>query len=247
VSNGVATLDPVLEKVQSRAGTIDLCFAFVLELRAAPELGNSNELRVRIKSQLDATRRALRQSGVSESDIQDMLYAVVALIDETISVSGWSQSSSWLTNPLQQELFGRSDAGEEFFTRLTRLQSTLPEKAPVLSAYYYSLALGFQGKYLFLPKAELDVLTDTVRRQLLESHPTERALSPKGQLKDRFEVVPPEGIPVWVVWAGAALLAVLTYLFYRWRISNQANELIDTINAALPVVLPLLGRNKSDV
>jgi type VI secretion system protein ImpK len=233
VSSAVATLDPVLERIQSDASTIDMCFAIVLELRTAPER-IAGDLRARIKAQLDGTRRALRQSGVSENDVQDMVYAVVALLDETISVSGWSQSSTWLTNPLQQELYGRSDAGEEFFTRLADLQGKLPARLHVLSVYYYSLALGFQGKYLFLPRRELDLLTESVRQQILEHRPSDRALSPKGQLKDRFEMVPPEGVPIWVVWAGAALLAFLTYLFYGWRISNNANALLDTLRAALP-------------
>jgi type VI secretion system protein ImpK len=246
VSSGVATLDPVLETIQGSAGTIDMCFAFVLQLRTTPELAGTPDLRARIKAQLDATRRALRQSGVSETDIQDMLYAVVALIDETVTATDWSPASSWLTNSLQQELYGRIDAGEEFFSKLSRLQEKLPEKVHVLSVYYYSLALGFQGKYLFLPRAELDVLTETVRRQILAHLPAERTLSPKAQLNDRFEMVPPGGIPIWVVWAGAALLAFLTYSFYRWRISNNANELLDTIRAALPwVFLALPGRKRS--
>jgi type VI secretion system protein ImpK len=214
------------------SSTCDLCLATALQLRDAADLGAASQLRSRIKSQLDGLATGLRRAGLSENDVSDSLFAVVALIDETISLSSWAERDGWLANPLQLEMFGRFDAGDQFFTKLTSLSESFPHRRSVLEMYFYCLCLGFQGKYQLLDRTELDSITDNLRRQLLGPSPEKRPLSPQGIRQDKVEVLPPEGVPIWVVWAAAGLLAFLAYLFFRWRSSANAGALQNAIERA---------------
>lgn len=72
------------------------------------------------------------------------LFAVCALIDETILCSDWPGRNSWLVAQLQHRFFNTANAGEEFFEHLGALS---PDDTQVREVYAYCLAMGFKGKY----------------------------------------------------------------------------------------------------
>jgi type VI secretion system protein ImpK len=104
-----------------------------------------------------------KNSSFSRNEIEGALFATAAWIDETVLESGWQGRESWLQYPLQFQLFQTMNAGEEFFIRLSRLDS---DETAVRQVYDFCLALGFQGKYFRIEDAPVrnEIISDTVAR-----------------------------------------------------------------------------------
>ncbi len=95
----------------------DICseiFTLILQLRRTSDFGNFEILRQRVRGLLSRVEAKAREAGTSTEDIQLVLFACVAFLDETIIASDWGQKDEWLARPLQLEYFNRFDAGEEF-------------------------------------------------------------------------------------------------------------------------------------
>src|SRR5512137_2148104 len=71
-------------------------------------------------------RRLLKESegimgrgGLPREDYDLARFAVCAWVDEAILKSSWSEKGLWLKDQLQRLYYNTTDAGEEFFDRLT--------------------------------------------------------------------------------------------------------------------------------
>jgi type VI secretion system protein ImpK len=84
-----------------------------------------------------------RQAGISDKEIAEARYAVVAFIDERVLRSNWPGRVEWMNQPLQLQLYNEFAAGENFFVRMRTIIQSGPSRA--LEVYYLCLALGFVG------------------------------------------------------------------------------------------------------
>jgi type VI secretion system protein ImpK len=120
-------------------------FAAGLLFQSAPE--NARLAPSALRSHLLGLLDAVSQSGAGQqagADLDAARFALVAWLDEIVSISGWAGSVEWEREPLQVALYGTRRAGVEFYDRLDKLR---PENAAALEVYFHCLALGFQGDY----------------------------------------------------------------------------------------------------
>lgn len=124
------------------------CFNALIQLRhvsdeshLAPEM-----LHARMISFIDDFFRKGQAAGLSERDVHDIAYALVALADEVALRSAGGLRDVWMSNPLQLHYFNENLAGEGFFYRLEQILAD-PRRQEALRAYYLVLMFGFQGKY----------------------------------------------------------------------------------------------------
>lgn len=85
-----------------------------------------------------------KENGFSDEDWNDALFAVCAWIDEIILCSDWKEKDNWQRAQLQRIYFNTSNAGEEFFFRLSRCAE---DNKPVREVYEHCLSLGFKGLF----------------------------------------------------------------------------------------------------
>lgn len=150
--------------------TRELFFA-VGRLRSTDEssLPPPAQFHAAVKQSLDKIAEDLRTRGLSRRNTEDILYALVALTDETALMRGAAMRQYWLSHVLQVAYFGEHNAGEGFFNRLEALK-TGPRGTAVLLVYYLCLLHGFQGRYSVKEgDFELRKLTSRVRGTLLRS------------------------------------------------------------------------------
>ncbi|ANA41317.1 type VI secretion system protein ImpK [Geobacter anodireducens] len=102
------------------------------------------EIRGEIERFMAAADAAARSEGLDREEFDLARFAVCAWIDESILSSAWEEKNTWLKEQLQRIHYATTDAGEEFFTRLTALGLNQRE---VREVFYLCLALGFAGKY----------------------------------------------------------------------------------------------------
>lgn len=94
-----------------------------------------------------------KKAGFSKEELEAGLFATSAWIDETVFNSGWMDKGKWTASPLQLQLFHTTNAGEEFYQRLRKLDK---KDISTREVFDYCLALGFKGKF-YQPE-----LTDTL-------------------------------------------------------------------------------------
>jgi type IV/VI secretion system ImpK/VasF family protein len=116
-------------------------------MKEKKELSDPINLRNQILQHLFQFKRNSKVAGYSDDLVNDALYAMVSLIDETVLSIPGDCRCYWLSKPLQLDLFNNIIAGEEFYSRLDKLLSSPQINADILKVYYLCLALGFEGKY----------------------------------------------------------------------------------------------------
>jgi type VI secretion system protein ImpK len=122
-------------------------------------------------------RGALRQAekeGISklypQDDVRLATFAIVAFLDESILTSNEPVFSDWSRMPMQEEIFGHSEAGEVFFQHVDQLlrRGDSHASADVLEIYSLCILLGYRGKYGLGDRSSsrgvLDSIAEKIRR-----------------------------------------------------------------------------------
>jgi type VI secretion system protein ImpK len=122
-------------------------FATLVQLVGrAPEnaLPRAADLRRQFLDLLDGFARTGAADGVSQGEIEEARFALVAWADEVALGARWGGRDDWQRETLQLQLYRTTNAGKEFFEHLERLR---PEQGAAREIYFLALALGFQGRY----------------------------------------------------------------------------------------------------
>jgi type VI secretion system protein ImpK len=179
-----------------------------------------------------ASRSALK-AGFSQQDTDDIRYALVALIDETMLQRGGELREFWLPRVLQLRYFNENVAGEAFFRRLESLRKDTARR-DVLHVYFLCLLFGFHGQYgIRGGQVELADIVDRVRDDLSRANvlSSDISLSPRGPR-------PPEPIAdsrrnLLLVWVSlvAATASILLYIGLKLSLISQVTRLAESISA----------------
>ncbi len=224
------TLELDLTKARSskKENLTTLCtdiFLIIIRMREAENLGEPAALRKLIIHYLELFRKNCRAMNVDPTAIDDAVYSLVALLDETVMSVPGECRDFWVTNPIQLELYGDNMAGQEFFRRLEKL-STDPERMKdVLEVFYICLCLGFEGKYKLMgDPAERDAIIDNLARMLLKvGKRSVASLSPHGRRRVSKKYSKRRGrpvVPLWIV--GTTAAAILAFLW--WFMHSLAEQ-----------------------
>lgn len=193
-----------------------------------------DRFRAGVKSLLEEARTEAIAAGYEEEMVEHARFSIVAFADESVVVSDWPHKDEWTRNPLQQEEFGTTMAGNQFFERLESQASMDPELAEL---DYIILSLGFAGQY-----AGMESELEGVRRKLFKQFPAE-ALKVFDQLTPEAYEENIEGLKggeagsgmwKWVTVGALALVVILTYAVLQWRMGSTMEEYRDAVTSARP-------------
>src|ERR1700684_1738394 len=125
-------------------------FTAVVRLRYNRQaVQDAETFRAQMRQALRVAEQDARSRGCSPEDVKQVIFGVVAFLDESVLSSGNPVFANWPRLPLQAELFGHQLAGEIFFQELQKTlnRNDSPETADLLEVYYLCLLLGFKGRY----------------------------------------------------------------------------------------------------
>jgi type VI secretion system protein ImpK len=131
------------------------------------QLSDAKSFRKRTKANLLGIEDLAVAGGYERGDVSDTHFAVIALLDSIILRSNEPARAEWEMKSLQEELFGKTDAGIVFFEKLDRLLARRDSEqlANILEVYALCLLLGFEGRYSGGLHGELDnVLAKVIKR-----------------------------------------------------------------------------------
>jgi type VI secretion system protein ImpK len=145
---------------------------------------NSEAFRGQMKQALLRAEQEGRSGGYKPEDVRQVLFAVVAFLDESVLSSKNPIFADWPRLPLQTELFGRQIAGEIVFQDLQRTlgRPDSAEVCDILEAYGLCLLLGFRGRYAAGGAGDLQSLISAIQEKIRRVRGPSGALSPRGLL-----------------------------------------------------------------
>jgi len=110
---------------------------------------DAETFRAQMRQALRVSEQEARARGSSAEDVKQVIFAVVAFLDESVLTSRNPVFVNWPRLPLQAELFGHQLAGEIFFQELQKAlnRPDSQETADLLEVYYLCMLLGFKGRY----------------------------------------------------------------------------------------------------
>lgn len=119
------------------------------QLRIGQEVRNGEQVYRQARRLVEEARTALTDAGYSETQRDHMVYALCALLDESVLNRGTSDEGylAWHRDPLQAYFFSTLNAGEELWERIRMiLKETAPDTA-VMACLYRTVQMGFVGQY----------------------------------------------------------------------------------------------------
>lgn len=189
-------------------------------IRAGREqVTDAEKFRAVIRQQFILANDESRKRGYSQEDARLAMFAVIALLDESILNSRNPVFADWPRRPLQQEVFGGHQAGEVFFQNIeTALaQPDSHVLADILEVYLLCILLGYVGRYSVAGKGELRSIAEAVADRIRRIRGV-RGLSP-GWAPQGGVATAKAGDP-WVRWLtigaiGCGALAVVLLIIFK--------------------------------
>lgn len=140
-------------QTQNQAEVIDRIFAdtwlTVSRLKSGVPVENGQKFFQHACQQVEQARSCLQAEGFSTTDIEHMLYAQCALLDESVMNRSEHDSAyeQWLQSPLQAKYFNTLEAGARLWDRIANSLNDGAAKEAVLVCFHRVLLLGFSGQY----------------------------------------------------------------------------------------------------
>ena len=158
-------------------------FTAVVRLRYNRQaVSDAETFRAQMRQALRVAEQDARSRGCSAEDVKQVIFAVVAFLDESVLTSRNPVFVNWPRLPLQAELFGHQLAGEIFFQELQKVlnRSDSQETADLLEIYYLCLLLGFKGRYA--AGGDLRSVMGATQEKIRRIRGPLGALSPRGAI-----------------------------------------------------------------
>lgn len=229
-----------LPELPPTAGINPLLQAAMPLLRAAPRIRsmpqhpNPAALRASLVEGVRQFEAAARAQGLPNEQVVAGRYALCTLLDECASSTPWGGSGAWSSHSLLVLFHNESWGGEKVFQLMSKLAQDVPRHRNLLELMYALLALGFEGRYRVIDngRAQLESVRERLA-QLLQKHTpvVDKELSPHWVGAPAGDARLRDGLPVWVVAAGAALLLTLVFVGLRLSLSSRSDATFEQLQA----------------
>ena len=184
--------------------------------------------RAQMRQALRVAEQEARSRGCSAEDVKQVIYAVVAFLDESVLTSRNPVFANWPRRPLQEELFGDQLGGERFFQELQKslVRSDSQETADLLEVYYLCMLLGFKGRYA--AGGDLRSVMAATQEKIRRIRGPIGALSPRGAIPaDAVRMVQTDRVSrllgrVALISAG---VVVVLFILYKFVLMSGASSL----------------------
>lgn len=193
------------------------------QLRNGHPIPDGQALYRRARQMVTDMRSQLSEAGASESASEQMLFALCALLDESVLNRGQDDDAyrTWQKDPLQAHFFSRLDAGEALWAQIRELLKSPAPDAAVLTCLYRTLQLGFVGQY----REQDDERREDVVRALAERVP------PFTLSQDSPVVVRPSTLRggrwwYWLSWGAGIVALVALWFVFSTLLDGQVAKII---------------------
>ncbi|HSM60655.1 MAG TPA: DotU family type IV/VI secretion system protein [Longimicrobiales bacterium] len=223
--------DTVRDGSGTLALTLQEAFTVTVRVRANRQVASdAHQFRGRMKSLLRQADLDARAAGYDGDDVKLALYAFIAFLDECVLASSSPSFADWARQPLQEEIFGDSVAGEMFYQHVNDLlrRQDSPGTADVLEVFLLCLRLGFRGRYGGSDESATAAIASSIEEKIRRTRGRQTALTPDWRPPGNETVM--RGRDPWlrrlaIAAAVSAGVAVLLFVVFRLLLASGADEL----------------------
>lgn len=209
--------------------TLQEAFTAAVRLRSERQVADdADAFRAHMKQQLQTAHETARQAGYDSETVKLAMYAFVAFLDESVLNSRQQMFEDWPRKPLQEEVFGDHMGGETFFHNVRDLlaRGDSEDLADALEVHQLCLLLGFEGRYVRGDKRQLRDLTEKVSDRILRIRGGWGTSPPWAPPAERIPETKDKWLPrLAYLAAGAAGLALLLFLLFKWSLHSGVGDL----------------------
>jgi type VI secretion system protein ImpK len=187
--------------------------------------------RSRTKALLNDVERMAVATGYDARDVRNTHFPIVAFLDSVVLNSSGPLRADWEKKTLQEELFGRTDAGVVFFDKLEHFRSRRDSEqlADILEVFLTCILLGFAGRYATGSRSELDSIAERLKLRIETIRGPLRPIAP---FVLPPEPPPPPPVPVrssphaWLLAAVAGVIfTALLFLILKWSLVVGSDQI----------------------
>ncbi|MBV8525374.1 MAG: type IVB secretion system protein IcmH/DotU, partial [Acetobacteraceae bacterium] len=178
---GPAPIETIASGVSPLAAAAAPLLQLLARLRNVARPPDPGELRQRALNAVRAFERKATESGVPAEELRLANFVLCASVDDVVMNTPWGSTGVWEAHSLVAAFHGKVDAGERFFSLLTKLREFPAKNLQILELMYLCLSLGFMGRYRLSPRgpAEIDRLREETYSVIVRNRaPAELELSP---------------------------------------------------------------------
>jgi type VI secretion system protein ImpK len=196
-------------------------------LRAMVRHPNPQALRASLAESVKRFEAAARAQNLPNEQIVAARYVLCTLLDESASSTPWGGSGAWSSQSLLVQFHNEGWGGEKVFQLLTRLAENPTQHRNLLELVWVALSLGFEGRYRVLDngRQQLDSVRERLAQMLRQqSGVAEKTLSTQWQGVAAAPQRLRDGIPMWAVAAGVALLLMIVFVVMRLSVNARTDS-----------------------
>ena len=202
----------------------------VLKMRVANDFGDGVAFRKKITEMIGQMEMNAQRGGFSTDETEKVKFALIAFVDEFIITSDWDGREDWIANPLQMEVYGRFDAGEEFFKKAEEFKLRPEKNKGVLEVYFICLGLGFKGKYALDSKEKLGSVIDEIYNGLRKIiGDTHKFLSPSAIPRNLVLPASQKKLSFWYFGLGVVILGAIFYFIITLISINVVENAVELL------------------
>lgn len=211
-----------------------------VRIRNLYDFHDVEDLHSRLVNEIPVFRRELEEHGYDDATVLAARYILCSMLDESVLSQTWGAESLWPERPMLSIFHNETWGGEKVFAILDRVMDEAHRFIDLLELLYYTLALGFEGKYHVMHngQAKLDHLMHSVH-VILEKQRGEdpdKLLNPEPNIHDSKQSMPWR-VPVWAVVALGLVVLASTHIAYDRALSDKIDVIADEIKASLDMTL----------
>ena len=195
----------------------------VSQLRGGQAVRDGEGLYRRACRLVQEAKSALTEAGYSDISCDHMVYALCALLDESVMNRGTTDDGylTWRRDPLQAHFFGTLNAGEELWERIRDLLKETAPDAAVLTCMYRTLQLGFVGRY----RAQDDERREDIVHALAERVPA-FTLAQDTPIVSRASRLHSGRRWYWLSWVVASAALVALWFFLSCSLTELVSQTV---------------------
>ena len=196
-------------------------------IRSTPEHANVAGLKSALAEAIRKFEREARARGLPNDQVVASRYILCTYVDECASSTPWGGAGAWSAQSLLVQFHNEAWGGEKVFQLLAKLVEDVGKNRALVELIYCVICLGFEGRYRVAPngRAQLEDLRERLATMLRQQSGTPPAeLSPKWMGAAGAGQRLRDGLPVWVIASGAALVLALVFLGLRLAMSSRTDD-----------------------
>lgn len=214
---------------------LDIRIDALLKLEAKIDIASIEGMIADLCWQIQQSRNiaASKYHHLSASVVESFSYALAAYTDEYLIFSLQNKLPPDLHGAIEKQLFGTSNSGEQFFSKVISLIGKRLDREVALAAVYLMLlSLGFKGRYLSgILEDELNGFYYELARLSLKGRSERKnTLIKSNSYSDKVQNkknINKNHVVALFTFSGSIILIFLIYLQYNWSVaSRNINEAI---------------------